>query len=388
VRTALVIALGLGYVGWHTHAAFAKGDSGGGDDDGGGGDDDDDGGGKPDKGDGGGGDDDDDGGEGSDQPPVTSGGLYTLQTYPLSEIERPLTITKGITQLRLGIGTDISAKGAFGSVGVSLEGEYGVYDNFMLIGGFTDAYNFKQYNAYFGFEGSIVYDLLDFRMDANIHRNAFSNLQNFCSPLTAGDPHGGVFNNTAGSPVDPSDPSITSPTCQNSMASLVTLPDGTYGSGGTKFSIDIGFPIRYAFRPQFAVVLLQSLISIDFNGTQKDHFITDASDSGMTDTNGNPIFNYVQRPVANGVKPDLNLSAGLAFNPIPQLSVVAYAALKIADFDTSADNFQIPVTLRVEGALSRQLDLGLEFSLLNVKPPAPESPIDSRYISLFAQARY
>jgi len=382
------MALSLSYVAWHTHAAYAKGggdDSGGGDDDDGG-DDDGGGGDKPDKG--GGDDDDDDQGDGSNQPPVTSGGLYTLQTYPLSEIERPLTITKGITQLRLGIGTDISAKGAFGSVGVNLEGEYGVYDNFMLIGGLTDSYNFKQYNAYFGFEGAIVYDLLDFRMDLNIHRNAAANLQNFCSPLTAGDPHGELFDNVDPSTIDGTDKSITSQHCQNSTAALVTLPDGTYQRGGTKVSIDIGFPIRYAFKPQVALVLGQSILSIDFNSVDQDHFVTDAQP--VLDGMGNPTgaIQYKKLAVANGIKPDLNLSAGIALNPIPQLSVVAYAALKIADFDTSADNFQVPVTLRVEGALSRQLDIGFEFSLLNIKPPDPQSPIDARYISAFAQARY
>lgn len=379
------MALSLSYLGWHTHAAFAKGggdDNGGGDDDDGG-DDDGGGGDKPDKG---GDDDDDDDGQGSDQPPVTAGGLYTMKTYPLSEIARPLTITQGITQLRLGIGTDISAKGAFGSAGVSLEGEYGVYDNFMLIGGLTDSYNFKQYDAYFGFEGAIVYDLLDFRMDLNVHRNAAANLQNFCSPLTTGDPHGTLFDNMDPTTIDTTDKSITSNTCQNSTAQLVTLPDGTYGRGGTKVSIDIGFPLRYAFKPQVALVLGQSILSIDFNGIDEDHFVTDAQT--VMDGMGGTHTVYKQLPVANGVRPDLNLSAGIALNPIPQLSVVAYAALKIADFDTSADNFQVPVSLRIEGALSHQLDIGFEFSLLNVKPPDPQSPIDARYISAFAQARY
>jgi len=109
LRLALMLTLSVGYVGWHGHhhAAYAKG---GGDDDGGG----DDGGDDPDEkgGDEKGGDDEGDGPE-EGQPPVTAGGLYTMKTYPVSEIQRPLTITQGITQLRLGIGTDLSAKGAF-----------------------------------------------------------------------------------------------------------------------------------------------------------------------------------------------------------------------------------------------------------------------------------
>src|SRR5687768_17352476 len=47
------------------------------------------------------------------QPALTAGGLYTMKTYPISEIVRPLTMTQGITQLRLTLGTDLSAKGAF-----------------------------------------------------------------------------------------------------------------------------------------------------------------------------------------------------------------------------------------------------------------------------------
>ncbi len=371
MRVALTLALAAAYIGWHTHDASAKKHDDAGDD--GDDDDSDDDSGKGDK-DSDDGEDEEAAEEAKDQPPVTAGGLYTLQTYPLSEIQRPLTITKGVTQLRLGIGTDISAKGAFGSAGVSLEGEYGVYDNFMLIGGLTDAYNFKQYSVYAGFEASIIYDLLDFRMAANLHRNAYSNFQNYCSPLTAGDPNSPTFNDAT--------------QCGNPMASIVTLPDGSYGAGGTKFSIDIGFPIRYAFKPQFAVVLGQSLISIDFNGTNIDHVLPIQTDTGTMDALGNEIYTTTYSRIPNGVKPDLNLSGGLAFNPIPQLSIVAYAQLKIADFDTSADNFQVPVTLRIEGSLSHQLDIGLEFTLLNIKPPDPESPIDNRYISAFAQARY
>ena len=42
---------------------------------------------------------------------------------------------------------------------------------------------------------------------------------------------------------------------------------------------------------------------------------------------GNPTgaVIYKKLPVANGIKPDLNPSAGIALNPIPQLSVVVFA---------------------------------------------------------------
>jgi hypothetical protein len=381
MRAVLIMALGASYIGWHTHDAFAKGAG----DDAGDDDDDDDGGGgdKGDKGDKGDDDDDDDGG--SDQPPVTSGGLYTLKTYPQNENLRPLTITQGVTQLRFGLGTDLSAKGAFGTVGVTIEGEYGVADNFMLVGGLTDAYNFKQYNVYFGFEGSLIYDLLDFRAVANVHRTAYADYQNYCSPLSSQDPVDTITTASDGSPQS----TLNDPTkCQTPGAAIVSLPNGNYEAGGTKFSLDLGFPFRYAFKPQIALVLLQTLMTIDFNSTSRDHVIPVQYDTGMMDANMNEIEGTKYVTVANGIKPDLNLSAGIAANPIPQLSIVAFAAFKIPDFDTSAGNFQIPVTLRVEASASKTLDIGLEFTLLNVIPPDPQSPIDNRYLSAYVQTRF
>ena len=127
LRLALVLALCAGYIAWHGHghAAYA---AKGGDDDYEGGDDD---GGK------GVSEEEDNADDDKDQPAVTAGGLFTMQTYPVSELLRPLTITQNIGQLRLGLGTDLSSLGAFSSAGVSLEGEYGVADNFMVIGSKT-----------------------------------------------------------------------------------------------------------------------------------------------------------------------------------------------------------------------------------------------------------
>src|SRR3982751_6071622 len=71
--------------------------------------------------------------EPDDQPPVTAGGLFTIQTYPLTELQRPLTLTKGITQLRLDLGTDVSALTAFEEYVVALHGRYGLEDNLTLL---------------------------------------------------------------------------------------------------------------------------------------------------------------------------------------------------------------------------------------------------------------
>ena len=287
------------------------------------------------------------------QPPITAGGLFTMRTYPVREISRPLTLTEKIVQLRLGLGTDISAKGAFESFGVSLEGMYGYTDNFSLIGGFTSAYNFNQFAFYAGFEGSLVYDVVDIRLALNVHRTA---LPVYCAEVSP-------------TPTDCTDP--TSGMVQPE------LPSGSFAAGGTQFSLDLGFPFRYAIKPEIAIVALQTLMSIDFNSIKQGYKIFKTDDMGAVSVS----------TVRNGAKPDLNPSLGIATNPIPPLSVVIFAQLRIPDFDTSAGAFQVPVTGRVEFSPNQKFDIGLEFTLLNVKPPEGQSPIDNRYISLFLQTR-
>lgn len=340
-------------------------------------------------------DDDDDQGEDEDpddktQPPVTAGGLFTLKTYPLRETERPLTMTQGITQLRAAIGTDISAKGAFDSAGLNLEAKYGVTDNFTVLGGFDNAYNLKQFSVYAGFEGSLAYDLLDVRVAADVHRNAVPIYQNFCDPPgKPGEIAGG-------------DPAGMAQTCLNGAnATIDNLPSGVYESGGTQFSLDIGFPFRYAFKPQVALVALSTLMSIDFNGVALDHVLVQPVGDAATarghrglsaprPPDGTPAGTQAQTAttfVGNGAKPDLNPSIGLLTNPIPQLSIVVTAQLHIPDFDTAAGSFVVPVTAAIEFCPAQQFDVGIAFTLLNVIPPDPQSPIDNRFISAYVQAR-
>ncbi len=400
LRFALILSLSSAYVVWHVRDAEAK--KKGGDDDSGDDDDDSDSNDSgADKGDDSG--DDDSSDDDKDQPAITAGGLFTKMTYPVSELARPLTITKGITQMRLGLGTDLSAKGAFQSAGVSLEAEYGLQDNFELIGGVVSAYNFNQFSIYAGFEGALVYDLIDIRVAANIHRNAVpaihSNLDDTTSPLIPGY---GTFCNPPVSPGEQITPSHTM--CGNAMATQDLLPSGDYLPGGTQFSIDLGFPFRYSFTPEIAIVALQTLMSIDFNGVGTDVSCSVAPfpckydhievqqlqcDPTMdptcpTDT----MMKNVAVPRGNSAKPDLKPSLGLATNPIPPLSIVVFAQLRIPDFDTAAGAFQIPVTLRGEFSPSRKLDIGLEFTLLNVMPPDPQSPLDNRFLSAYMQTRF
>lgn len=317
LRLALALVVSIGYVARNSPSAYASDDD---DDDEGGGDEE-----GGDSGKGGGDDDDDSGGDDKDQPAVTAGGLFTMKTFPIRELDRPLTITQKITQARLGIGTDVSNKGAFESAGVNLDVAHGYADNFMLVGGLTSAYNFQQFNVYGGFEGALAYDLLDIRLAASLRRFA------------------------ANASTDPG--------------------KVDYKGGATKFSVDIGFPFRYVARPEIAIIALNTLMSIDFNGDAKEMTV-----DGVTTKTG------------NGTKPDLNPSLGIATNPVPPLSVVLFATLQVIDFDFS-DKLTVPATARVQFSPTRKLDLGLEFTFLNMKPPEGKKFYDDRFLSLFLAFR-
>jgi hypothetical protein len=244
--------------------------------------------------------------EDATQPPVTAGGLFTLKTYPVRELSRPLTITQGLTQLRVGFGVDVSAKQAFESVGAKLEGEYGLQDHFSLLGGFTGQYNFKQFQVYAGIEGALAYDLIDVRLAAILQRAATPDAE------------------------------------------------GEYVAGDVKAGIDIGFPFRYAAKPEIAIIALDTLMTVDFDG-----------------------------------KPDLKPSLGISTNPIEPVSVVVFAQLVIPDFDTNAPNFAVPATARVQFSPSQKLDLGAEFVFLNLKPAEASGKkfYDDRFLTLFAAFR-
>lgn len=216
-------------------SAFADDDDD--DDDDGGGDDDDDG--------GGGDEDEDEEEEDEDQPPVTAGGLYTLKTYPLAELQRPLTMTEGISEAKLGIGFDISNKTAFKSFGASLDFRYGYKDNVEFQAGFKGIYNFKGISANVGMEAGIVYDLVDFRANLVVNRPA------------------------ANADDDP---------------------------GETGFALDVGFPFRYAPKEQVGVVAFDSLFQFDIVA---DDFSVDADGNLKKDARPDfkPSIGIVVQPV-------------------------------------------------------------------------------------------
>lgn len=346
LRVALVFGLSVGYVAAHSGVAYAQegeedeeeGDEGGGDE---------------------GGEETGEEEDDKDQPPVTAGGLYTLKTYPVRELFRPLTLTQGITQVRAALGVDVSDKTAFEYYGVTLDGRYGYSDNFTLLAGFGGDYNFNAFDVNVGFEGALAYDLLDIKLQARVSRAAV--------------PDG--FDLTTGKPT-------------------------RYTSGaGTQFSVDLGFPFRYVATPQIAIIALDTLISFDFNSIERgniDSLAEGQPDSCFAAFNANPLLSPDRANcVEDGAKPDLNPSLGIATNPVAPLDVRLFVQLQIRDFDTT-NQFVVPATARVQFAPSHRFDIGLEFKFLDMKPKDPdgdgdqEAPkfYDNRFLNLFAQARF
>ena len=249
-----------------------------------------------DSGDEGGGDDGEEE-EDENQPVLTSGGLYTLATYPQGEIQRPLTMTMGLTELKLGLGFDISNKTAFETFGASVDGRYGLQDHVELQAGFKGINNFKDISLYAAFEGAIIYDLVDFRAGLQI---------------------------TSVKGADKRD---------------------------TEAGLTIGFPFRYAPKPQVAVVALETAFEIQAG------------------------------------KPDAVPNIGIIIQPAPIVAIIVKAAVRVKDFDFSAANLVVPATIAVQLSPTNKIDAGLEFTFPDIKVEDPAKFYDQRFLLFFGQLR-
>jgi hypothetical protein len=107
------------------------------------------------------------------QPATTSGGLYTLETFPLKEIERTLTMTEGVFELRPTIETDLSKDRTFEGWTVSLDARYGLRDTLELQAGTDltlaapDGFE-KPKSFYVAGEIALKYDMVDARLALNL----------------------------------------------------------------------------------------------------------------------------------------------------------------------------------------------------------------------------
>ena len=228
------------------------------------------------------------------QPVVTAGGLYTIKTYPQGEIQRPLTLTKGLIEARAGIGFDISNETAFDTFGAEVGARYGLQDHMELQAGFKGISNFDIIQAYAAFEGAIVYDLVDFRAGLQLDKNP----------------------------------------------------------GGSHFGLSLGFPFRYAPKPEVAVVALETAFEIQFDS-----------------------------------EPDATPNIGIIVQPAPIFAVLVKAGLRVPDFNFATENIQIPGSVDLQLSPNNRLDVGMQFSFPNLKPPEGTNFYDSRFLLFFAQYR-
>lgn len=157
--------------------------------------------------------------EDPDQPPVTAGGLYTIETYPRTESQRPLSMTKDLVEFKLGVGVDATNQNAFRSAGAVGDVRYGLQDNIELRAGFWGIKNFSAWQADVSFEGSIIYELVDLRVGLRVARTADTT------------------------------------TIEKGASTVV--------DGELTASIPIGVPFRYSPRAQVAVTALETLFAID-----------------------------------------------------------------------------------------------------------------------------
>lgn len=167
--------------------------------------------------------------EGDPQPPVTAGGLFTKATYPVSELERPLTVIKGMTEVRGGIDIDVSDQTAFEVFRFKVDARYGLQDHFELqaIADFLLSGDRVAGTPIalvgLGFEAGLYYDLVHFRAIGAI-------------PVTAADTDGDM------------DASETD----------------------TGFDLILGFPFRYRLKPEIAIIALDEVMTIHFGGGKPD----------------------------------------------------------------------------------------------------------------------
>jgi hypothetical protein len=114
------------------------------------------------------------------QPPVTTGGRYVLATFPLSELERTLTLIQGVIELRADARVGLDKGATFKTFAIGFLGRYGVQDTLELqvgtLGGITLAApdtatgtaGQKPKDVFGAVEGAIMYDFLDWRAGADI----------------------------------------------------------------------------------------------------------------------------------------------------------------------------------------------------------------------------
>jgi hypothetical protein len=297
------------------------------------------------------GDDDDDGGgddddeeydddeedeegedDGYDQPPRWAGGLYTKRTWPQSLVERNLILIGGMAQARVGMDIDMSDRTAFEVWRGVFEGRYGISDSF------------------------------------EVHAGGSAVLTGDVTPTTASGNYNALFFMGFESAI-----AFELVNFRLTTELLYRAASESIDSD-LKFNIGFGFPFRYRFNKKVAIYALERLMTIETGDSPTE-----------VDDNGNPETD----------KPDFNFGISAAFNPIKELAVTAGASVQVEDFNFKDNAVNIPARIGVLFAPKNTIDLGLQFTFLDLNP-AEDPNLDSedqpkfydyRSILLYAQLR-
>ncbi|HYU16138.1 MAG TPA: hypothetical protein VEL05_08710, partial [Candidatus Acidoferrum sp.] len=272
----------------------------------------------------------------------------TKKTYPVAETLRPLTLTRGMVEVKAGFNMDMNAQHAFESWRIPIEARFGLRDHvelqvgadFLLISNEQDKQQYEDEGQpllpslddarlSLGLEAALYYDLVDFRVALEF-------------PINPGAPGGEARTDLMfGDGLDPPEP--------------------------FDIGIVVGLPFRIAPRKQVAVFALDRIFTV--------HTIS-------------------------GSKPDLNVAVGLAIAPVDLVSVILRGEFVVPEFNT---NFLlVPASAAVQFTPTNTFDIGLEFTLASLKLSRadeaqnemnPDSNDDvtvfsRRFLLLYGQARF
>jgi hypothetical protein len=111
-----------------------------------------------------------------DQPPLTAGSNFTIETYPTAEVERPLILSLGILEGRVGVTAGLNKGAVFKSARLDLQLRYGVLDMLELqaradLGLATPDGGAKVNVIGAGIEASVLYDMIDARLSFEFNTN-------------------------------------------------------------------------------------------------------------------------------------------------------------------------------------------------------------------------
>jgi hypothetical protein len=277
-----------------------------------------------------------------EQPPVTAGGVYSKSSWPVMENLRPLTLNRGMVEIRSGFNMDLSALDAFETWRIPIEAKIGLRDHvelqagldFLLVTSRSKQTEFETYGSLLppldatvltlGLESALYYDLVDFRIALEF-------------------------------PINPGVPGNDAPDCDTVDP---RAPCGLTPPIPFTADIVVGFPFRWAPKKQFAIIGLDKLFTVH---------------------------------TLDGSKPDLTASIGFSINPIEFLAIFLRGEFIVPEFNT---NFLlIPASFAAQFSPNNRFDIGLQFGFNNIKPTAQDElagigAFDRRFLFLYLQARF